>query len=377
MLALLAGGPTTAPQLVKLTGYPRSTVHHAVNALRASGDVEVSNSSDDEERSGHATLRVSAILTTATFVGLSVVDKSGAKYLVAVRTTRSPNDTVLAPEGSIELDDQSPEGLVIAVSEQVRRLTEAAPTAAPVAAVGLSVPAYVDHEAGTVAFSGRFGWEQQGAPIRSLLEERIGLPVVLEMNVDAFALKEIAAHAGSDLTDSFLLILQGEGLGASTVIEGGILRGHSGRAGELGHMKVAGLTDLCTCGARGCLEEVATYRSIRRLTGRRSIVRIVEDSNRGDEESSIVLRAAARELARGVGAFVNSTDPGRLIMEVGDLVASFEFQRAFRQELEDYVFPSQQLPNTIQWRGTDHNDAVRGAAWAAISRFPRLKTLRA
>lgn len=97
------------------------------------------------------------------------------------------------------------------------------------------------------------------------LQAALGLPVVVLNDADCFALAELAAGAARGHRNVFALIL-GSGVGGGLVIDGRLVQGEGGYAGEWGHGPV--IRDpvfLCGCGLRGCLETVGSARGIERL----------------------------------------------------------------------------------------------------------------
>jgi len=120
--------------------------------------------------------------------------------------------------------------------------------------VGLGVPGLVDVAAGALTHAVNLGVDGDWFPLRELVAELIGHPVVLENDVNAAAL---GAAALSDVDDLVYLSI-GTGLAAGLVLEGRLRRGAHGAAGEIGHVPVDPLGRECGCGQRGCLETVAS-----------------------------------------------------------------------------------------------------------------------
>lgn len=120
--------------------------------------------------------------------------------------------------------------------------------------VGLGVPGLVDVHAGALTHAVNLGIDGDWFPLRRLVEDRIGLPVVIENDVNAAALGAAALSGAGDLVHLSI----GTGLAAGLVLEGRLRRGAHGAAGEIGHVPVDPDGLLCSCGQRGCLETVAS-----------------------------------------------------------------------------------------------------------------------
>ena len=121
--------------------------------------------------------------------------------------------------------------------------------------VGVGVAAYVDAERSTAMFAPHLPFRR--FPVRGRLEELTGLRVVIENDANAAIWAEClygVAQGGSNVIGVTL----GTGLGGAVVIEGRLVRGAHGMAGEFGHIRVVPDGRPCRCGLRGCLEEYAS-----------------------------------------------------------------------------------------------------------------------
>jgi glucokinase-like ROK family protein len=95
------------------------------------------------------------------------------------------------------------------------------------------------------------GWNQ--FPVRSVLSQHLGCPVLVDNDVNIMALGEM--HAGLARTvDDLLFVKVGTGVGCGIVVEGHVYRGASGSAGDIGHIRVDDEGPVCSCGNVGCLE---------------------------------------------------------------------------------------------------------------------------
>jgi glucokinase len=97
--------------------------------------------------------------------------------------------------------------------------------------------------------------------VRDEISEQLGAPVILENDANAAALGEKWLGAGREVDDLVLLTL-GTGIGGGIIMNGRIVRGQDGMAGELGHMTVIPGGNPCGCGNTGCLEKHASATAI-------------------------------------------------------------------------------------------------------------------
>jgi glucokinase len=126
--------------------------------------------------------------------------------------------------------------------------------------VGIGVPGFIDIEAGVVMGSSNLpGF--QGFPVRDEIQQHLGIPIILENDANAAALGEMWMGAGKNVQDLILLTL-GTGIGGGIVMDGKVLHGSHGMAGEFGHMTVFPDGNPCGCGNTGCLEKHASATAV-------------------------------------------------------------------------------------------------------------------
>ncbi|WP_307858888.1 ROK family protein [Microbacterium esteraromaticum] len=151
----------------------------------------------------------------------------------------------------------APQRLIDRLAELADELRAQHPDVVP-QAVGLVVPGIVDEQAGVGVFSSNLGWRD--APIRDLAAERFGLPVAFDHDVRAASWAEHVLGGARSYRNSVVLII-GTGIAGAILIDG---RPHTagGYAGEIGHSPIGEWP--CPCGARGCLEAIASAGAISR-----------------------------------------------------------------------------------------------------------------
>ncbi len=130
---------------------------------------------------------------------------------------------------------------------------------APAGAAGIAVPGIVDETDGTAVYSANLGWRD--VPLRSLLADRLGMPVALGHDVRTGGLAEGRIGAGRG-TDRFLFLALGTGIAGAIGIGGRVESGAHGFAGEIGHIVVRPGGADCPCGQRGCLERYASAAAV-------------------------------------------------------------------------------------------------------------------
>ena len=138
---------------------------------------------------------------------------------------------------------------------------------------------------GTIEFAPNLRWTGV-VPLVDLVKTHFDVPVVLTNDANAAAIGEMIYGAARGMKD-FIVITLGTGLGSGIVINGKLVYGHDGFAGELGHVVVDPRGRLCGCGRQGCLE---TYASATGIT--RTVIQMLEES----EDQSILRGIATKEI---------------------------------------------------------------------------------
>ncbi len=185
-----------------------------------------------------------------------------------------------------------------------------------VEAVGVAAAGFVDSRRGVVTFSANLAWRDE--PLREDLAARLGLPVVVDNDANAAAWGEFTFGAAQHVDDA-VLVTVGTGLGGGIVVEGRLLQGNAGLAGELGHMRVVPDGLPCGCGNRGCWEQYASGNALQRR-GRELVVSLV-GSGTGPGSRLVELCGGDPDRLRGrmITAAANDGDPAavELLAESG------------------------------------------------------------
>ena len=129
-------------------------------------------------------------------------------------------------------------------------------------AVSVGISGIVDIENGISQHA--YGIWTEPVNIAQILGSKLRLPVMVENNVDAFAIAALLFGTGRG-QDNLLIIKWGPGVGSTIVIDDNIYRGRHGKTAEIGHTIVDPNGKLCSCGRRGCLETKISYKALRSI----------------------------------------------------------------------------------------------------------------
>ncbi|AYC34292.1 ROK family protein [Pseudomonas cavernae] len=206
-----------------------------------------------------------------------------------------------------------------------------------------------------------------GQDLQGDLEQRLQRPVRLANDADCFALSEAADGAGAGAGTVFAAIL-GTGVGAGVVINGRLLGGPNGIAGEWGHNPLPwrspadGPPRRCYCGLDDCLE---TFLSGPGWAARSGLEldadAIARAAGRGQPAAEAALVRYCEQLARGLAAVINLLDPHVIVLGGGLSNIAALYQRV-PLLLPHHVFSDRVNTRLLPARHGD-SSGVRGAAW--------------
>ena len=179
--------------------------------------------------------------------------------------------------------------------------------------VGLGIPGPVDPDTGVLGHSTTMP-QWQSFPISDTVQREWRAPVLIENDARAFALGE-ASVAGSG--ETVLAIKYATGIGAGIVVDGRVVKGSDGAAGDIGHIRLTDDGPLCTCGRQGCLAAWASGHALVEAladTGVRTTTEVADRVQAGDEEAGAALDRAVDRLGRVLATVVATINPDTLVL---------------------------------------------------------------
>ena len=227
--------------------------------------------------------------------------------------------------------------------------------------VGIGIPGLVNRKNGVVDFSPDFGWK--GVDIRKNLQSRLSLPFIYDNSTRLMALGELTFGEGIKF-DNFVVINIGYGIAAGIVIDGAVVKGSYGYAGEFGHITVDGKSDIqCKCGAMGCLEALASGRRIAQLGQEAAIKRkegllldlcerdisridaklVASAALQGDEDAKNIYQEITTYLSIGIATLANLLDPQIIIIGGGVSFNGEMFFDNIRSAVKNYLISPQKI----------------------------------
>ncbi|MEZ5344073.1 MAG: ROK family protein [Pyrinomonadaceae bacterium] len=158
--------------------------------------------------------------------------------------------------------DESSAGIVNAIVASAKKCISNS-GGGTVRAVSIAAPATVDVEKGKIIVAPNLA-ALNDLNIVAELENRMGIPAILENDALAAAIGERWLGASKGKNDSVMITL-GTGVGGGIIVNGEIVRGADGTAGEIGHICVEPNGFECGCGSHGCIEQYASAKALVRL----------------------------------------------------------------------------------------------------------------
>jgi glucokinase len=177
------------------------------------------------------------------------VDLGGTNVRVGIV---GPGGKILAAVRS-RVADPAPERVVSLICDRIRvALGKASVELDDVAGVGIGAAAQLRGESGVVAVSPNLGWRE--VPFGGMLASALGRPVRVVNDVEAITWAEVSFGSARGHQNA-LGVFVGTGVGGGLVLDGRLIRGATGMAVEIGHVKVRNEGgEPCGCGGRGCIE---------------------------------------------------------------------------------------------------------------------------
>jgi predicted NBD/HSP70 family sugar kinase len=274
-----------------------------------------------------------------------------------------------------------------------------------VAAVGLDSPGPASAQGvissrGATNFADRAWW---GFDLRSALEARLGLPVVYNNDGNAAALYAHSELFGSEAASrTSVSVIVGTGLGGGVVINGSVVTGAAGMAGELGHVFIP--TDsvlepdqpmpVCNCGFSGDAESIASLTGIERnllpywlgrhpdhplhaeSNPKRAAMQIRGLAERGDPMALSILEQQAAAIAILFTIAANFIDPDAYLLGGGLVETTPSLREWFLDEVRARIVLREEQQRVTQLAVVQHLDmaGARGSALAAMALGQSLRT---
>ena len=295
--------------------------------------------------------RPSVQLTLNPEAGYVVSAELGVDYISVISTDFAPHINYKAKKTINPNQDQHEiiEQVLVLLKHAV---SENASARGSLLGVAAGVPGLVDYATGTVLFAPNLRWKN--AELGKILQKEFNVPIFVDNEANLAALGEYYFGAARGY-EEVLYISAGAGIGGGIILNGSVMRGKTGFAGEFGHMTMDPEGEVCGCGNRGRWETQASQRAlfkyIREMiaAGKKSslqdllrgnlnslsVEKVVEAARNDDKLAQEAFNRIGSHLGIGIASLVNALNP-ELVVLGGPISLGWEFLRpAIDQELHN------------------------------------------
>jgi glucokinase len=252
-------------------------------------------------------------------------------------------------------------------------------------AIGVGLPGIIDARRGTMIRSFGYVPELAHVALAEHLGTATGLPVFVDNDVNALALSAWMFGPGRGARSLALMAL-GTGVGGGVILDGTLVRGAHGCAGELGHITVDRAGPTCVCGARGCLCVFVGGRAIEAEARQRAAAApdsrllalaggnplaitarlVFQAAAQDDGLAQAIVQRALDALGAGLGAVQNMLDPEIVVVTGGVAESLVGLEAEVRRRAARYTLPQAFDGARIVLAPAGKHETVRGGAALAI-----------
>lgn len=310
--------PISRAAVASQTGLNKGTVSSLVSDLL---DDQLIYESGPGESSGG---RRPVMLLFNDLAGYAIGIDIGVNYLLGVLTDLSGN-IQLKKECSFK--NLSYEEIKEKMFSTIDSLIASAPESPHgVVGIGVGVPGVVD-KSGEILLAPNLKW--RNLDLKSVLEEKYGLPVIIENEANAGAYGEKRFGAGQEC-ENIIYVSAGIGIGVGLILNGSLYKGSNGFSGELGHMTIQVNGPKCRCGNEGCWELYASEQALLDTAVQSGLFastdeeldlpHLIQLAESGNEEAIALFKKSGDYLGVGINNIVNTFNPQQVV--IGNRMAS-------------------------------------------------------
>jgi glucokinase-like ROK family protein len=241
-----------------------------------------------------------------------------------------------------------------------------------IAGVGISIRGLIDGEKGYILFSPAHDWRE--VPFRDLVEQRLGLPTVLDNCTRVMAFGEKWHEKSNNIKNIFFVNL-GYGIGSAIVMNGRIYNNNS----EFGHIRITNRDVICDCGKKGCLEAVASGHAIGKFAeaafgtkspaDRYSAKDVAEMAFSGNPTAQQIFRDASRYLGRAISIATNLFNPDKVVIAGGIANARELIEEPLMEEYRSTVMEVITKSTLVTFSSFGMDAGIVGAVSLALNSY--------
>jgi glucokinase-like ROK family protein len=349
-------GPLSRAQLAARTGLNKTTVSSLVKELLDAEFVQEMGVHQVEDLG-----RPSVLLKLNPRAGYIIGAEIGVDFISVILANFEAEIVWRQQEQTTQITTQ--EAIIQRTMKVIREaFSEAERHRKPVLGLGLGVPGLVDVDTGTLLFAPNLGWRD--VPLRSALSREYEFPIYVDNEANMATLGE-SYFGVARRARNVLYVSAGVGLGGGISVDGHILSGANGFAGEIGHMKMVPDGQNCNCGSKGCWEtlvsQLAVIQRVReaidkgqcsllieRVNGdfsRLTLPLILQAAREGDQVALEAFEETGKYLGLGLANLINALNPETVVLGGIMSLASEFLMPVISRVIQEIALP-------WSWRGT-------------------------
>lgn len=368
-----ASAPASRQEIAVTTGLSFATVANLVAELLEAG--VLLEAGHDDSKGGRPRARLAVNAARGALLGIDVAETSVQIELF---------DLALTVKRAVRLElpssDVSPDQVVDAIAAGIETLADADGALPHLLGAGVSVPGLVEREGGVSVFSPYWSWRD--VPLRTLLAERLAMPLYLDNPLKAGTVAEMWFGAGREADDLVVATLRA-GVGVGIAVGGSLYRGSTNSAGEWGHTCLVRGGRTCRCGRQGCVEAYVSTRGVERTVRELDpqsplldsddavvVANVARAEAEGDPVATEAVARTARHLGMAAADLLNLFNPQTLVL--GGWVAEHlgePLLRQTREAIAEHALPATMEAVTLQLSTVPGNPVTLGAATFALEGF--------
>ncbi|PRO65931.1 ROK family transcriptional regulator [Alkalicoccus urumqiensis] len=372
LTAIRSRGPVSRAEVAKLTKLTPPTVTNLTAELIEEN--VIFESSSGISKGGRRPILLKIKADSRSIIGIDIgVQK--------VRLARTNLEAEVKERRLVEMPDSLD---AASFSEWIGEVTEAfireiPEEAPPLMGIGVAMHGIIDHETGTVEHAPSLGFRH--VKLKQSLEKRTNQTVIVENDAKTMALGERWFGAGRS-ADTFLCLNIGEGIGGGCIIDDTLYHGADSLAAEIGHMAMERNGRMCSCGAVGCLQTLASGEALRyqaEKLAEAGTLKLAEDqrdgagifsaAENGDREAVNLLMEAGEELGRGLINAIHLLNPPLIILGGGVAKAEDYLLPAVKRVIEERALTERAAATTVVTAELKGEASLIGACTLILSRL--------
>lgn len=298
------------------------------------------------------------------------VDIGGTKIAIALVDT---NGKIIIEETLSTNQQKEPEEIIHQIKDVITELlTTKHVTVDELRGIGLGAPGPLDTREGMITTPPNLP-KWRNVPIVEMMRDRFSVPIVLENDANAATLAEKWVGSAQD-SNNFIYLTISTGIGAGVYIDGQLLLGFTGNAGDVGHMAIDASKGTCTCGLKGCFEWIASGTAIARrgselLGSEHSTKEIFDLYYAGHQQiQEFIENDVFPAIGTGCVNLVNIYDPEKIVIGGGVSLVGESLFEAVQEFISKYALNPTGCKTAVVPASCGAKSGVIGAAALILTR---------